>query len=508
MAVLRVDPPWRGLDVSSGPEDVLPGYSPVMVNFLPGRKGRVPIRGGMGAGSAATAITISSAPGGWTVDDTLFWATGAAGGFALSLYNNPTPASIVAASSVQASLNTVTKLSKSYAIIGGSAYGPALGIAKGLVRFNGSTTAVTEVANSPVQAQAVANHLSRLFVLGGSVPGTATPINPNSLYWTDPNPATGLAGGTLAVWQDDASGLTNQIVLPDGENWLGLLSVQRTLYVLSTNSLYQLTGTTPSTFTLSRIADVGLAGDGHAYCAADTGFYFVANDGLRYWDGAQMDNVSGDTMRSAFDPAYGNSGNILTRLPGGYLSVFLGYSRWLVMHETTRAWADFKLDPTLWLSGVAPIVRRTKTGWGLLGQTPGLKARVGDCTPLTIPEAFIDTNLVDSVMTECYSPVLRLGFPNSRATVKRVWVQTSAHALTADPLAWQIAVRDPSQGTDVALTNVLSTASIEVNDNGVDVYAEVPYVQLRHWIVPPAVSQWTRGSVLASFVEYEVAQQR
>ncbi len=80
-----------------------------------------------------------------------------------------------------------------------------------LGRWDGGATAIVTQTNAPHQFKDLQVHAKRLFVLGGTVPGTSTPVvnGGRTLFYSDANPAANLA--LTASWQDDVSGLTNRI---------------------------------------------------------------------------------------------------------------------------------------------------------------------------------------------------------------------------------------------------------------------------------------------------------
>jgi hypothetical protein len=125
-----------------------------------------------------------------------------------------------------------------------------------LLRWSGSTSAPAVYVNAPVAAQDVAYHYNRLFVLGGEAIGT-TDRQVNSLYWSPTcSLPTAPACRIGRAWQDDVSGLANQLVVGSrttSDFGVALAHVGAEPLILKRRSLWMLYGTAPSNFQVKQV---------------------------------------------------------------------------------------------------------------------------------------------------------------------------------------------------------------------------------------------------------------
>jgi len=165
-----------------------------------------------------------------------------------------------------------------------------------LLRWDGTTTAPVAYSNAPRGGQDVSVHLNRLWVLGGTNPSTpaTAPIALNTLYWSD---NAGPTTDVLTAWQDDVSGLVNQIIVGDQDPYdfgVALASVGQNLVILKRRSVHVLYGTSPDTFTIRRVtAEYGCI-DPRTVVETDEGVFFLSANGYIFFDGSTFTNMSVD----------------------------------------------------------------------------------------------------------------------------------------------------------------------------------------------------------------------
>lgn len=319
LELLSVVPPSRGHNLSAAPEYLPQDQGQLVSNLLTGYPGRLPMRGSLYSSSGLVPFApnaygaLAPVPGGDQValqvsgDGTHLYtfSPGAAGGGLGSVaYALANSLSVIVAPT---SLGSYTWLIDDSGTLDAS----SMYLSRFLVRLDSAVATVT-YSNAPRSPGAVKAHLSRLLVLGGSVPGTTAPIYGNKLYWTDPG---GPTADTLAMWQDDVSGLVNQIDLggavSDRGVGLAVVGNGNQLLILRNNQTQILYGTSPSNWSVRnapfRCGASALASPlEHA-----GGVFWITNDAqVAYYNGSSFRIVSGP-VKEALQAAYLNLG------PGG-----------------------------------------------------------------------------------------------------------------------------------------------------------------------------------------------
>jgi hypothetical protein len=271
----RIAAPSGGIDVDSGYGYVSAAHGQEVHNFLPGRPGKLEVRGNL------TIAQIDADP----EPPLALWRSGtrALVGRDSSTYTwdvsdlTTDPAELVDA-----------RIGPSYVGYGEDVYGTPGDTGTKIQRWylDTGTETLDEIDNSPVDALAVTVHLDRLFVLGGSEPGTTTPVTKRTLWWTDP-----LAGevlpATLDAWKDDASGLVNQIDLggTDSDYGVGFAAINGSLAILRRRSVHLLTGQTPDNFAQRRLVSATGCTSVRSITEYAGGFFYMSDDGLAWCDG-------------------------------------------------------------------------------------------------------------------------------------------------------------------------------------------------------------------------------
>ncbi|MGZ6852641.1 MAG: hypothetical protein ACXVGC_01040 [Mycobacteriaceae bacterium] len=317
----------------------------------------------------------------------------------------------------------------------------------------GGITAYTS-ANAPSNGIVdVASHLDRLFVLGGCVPGTSGPSYKDRLYWSD---IGGPVTNTLALWQDDVSGLVNQIVLDGGASnyGVGLANTQSGLMVFRRQSVDLLSGVTPANFALRRVLSIG--------CRATTsiveysgGVFFMSDDGFMWFDGSVERRVSDAVQPSFMAAARADNAMVHASLIGTD-SLLVKVIRtdtspnattWsAIYHVPSGAWYDFTSNALL--GGNRPLWSGRTVNFPYV--TDGRV--VYDASFVTQPtavdkslrgtETVPDTAVKSIIPAEMKTRVASLGLPMRTATLNRAYPQYILRTDVASNAGWSVTVED------------------------------------------------------------------
>lgn len=336
---VKLAPPWRGVNNTDGRNYLTDGTAVDMENILPGTTGRAIQRGSF-SGIPYLLGTTKIISGMWvnSNDEILTWLGDAS---KLARLSDPLGKTDVTPSTSLSSSVPAGRCVR----IGSNYYG--LTTNSDLMGWNGSGTVTSfPSGNPPRRPKDCIAHLERLFVLGGTIPGTGTAA-PNSIFYTDPG-VTDIS--LLASWQDDYSGLVNRIDVPlaegDEPQCLGLLG--QNLAIFCTNAIYVLYGQTPASFSLRR------AYSGHGTTRRDS--VLSHGSGCFFQHGASICYFDGDTVTTVSDPIERDLGQtsylaVAARLSADYLYFLflppdfhgIGY----VLHVPTRTWTKFTMSEDL-----------------------------------------------------------------------------------------------------------------------------------------------------------------
>lgn len=464
LAVERLQPASLGLDIAASPEYIDQRRGQVLDNMLPGRDGKVTMRGEL---SFPTPAPIYPDDG---LRHGAFAFTPTAGPLDDFLIRGATNTKVRRVGSPDVAVADATFLpGRSCARHGANVYGinPYPGdITNGcLLKWDGGTSAVKQLGSAPRGALAVCSHLRAMFVLGGSVPGTTTPFLGNALYWTDPNTTT-IDLTTMATWQDDVSGLVNQVTL-DGDPsdpGVALASVANRLYILRERSLWVMTGSSPSSFTFRQISRNGCL-DPAAVQVIDDVLYFMSPEGLMRYDGAALENLSRRIWPAMANEASGfQAGWSLARLGSEYLMLagpqgapyfaallYLPSGAWSKLTVSTAA------DPDTF-GHVALVGGGNKGSFAWIGQKFWVAHRVA------VPEANFHFGMDDSLypFPAAYrTRVARLGTPANMAQLNRVFVDYRFDGNDAQT-PWEVHLYD-GEGTMIQNLGTVPLASSSGN---------------------------------------------
>lgn len=277
--------PWRGMDLAKPPDQLPRGFCQSLRNLLPGEEGLVRMRGPIKSDYTVKAASVSGYVDGYI---------GLGNNVLVNMSSNATLTRIdPTTDSVNNLVFTPRPTLFQWAEISGLSYAPFVGGGTSLIhKWDGTTSVPVSVANSPSAAKGVAAWLNRVFVLGGSVPGTTTPVYTNKLYWSDNE---GPTAGTLDNWKDDATGLVNQINLGGDAVYdpgVGLAKVGSWLLILRRNSIQMLVGTSPANFQLRTITQSMGCVNARTIVELDGVVYFLSDSGYVRFDGSSLRTVS------------------------------------------------------------------------------------------------------------------------------------------------------------------------------------------------------------------------
>lgn len=477
-----ISAPWGGYDTETADAHLGANKARLLKNLLPGRPGKAVLRGPLRRprdtdSAAAGASTTFS--GGWVFDDKLLHAdmdTNPVGYMVTDWApTNPTLSTKVNPVSLNVGLYpfhtrggnfvygyTAGAQGASGAPVpnrrtaGGSASDPAAT----LLRWTGGATAgdfvVYGAATHPRGAVDVRTFLNRIFVLGGSEPGSTAPVFTTRLYWTNDlaDGATPLADA-VSTWQ--TGGVTNRIVLEGTGNdyGVGMAILNGRLVILRRQSLYMMTGSDPSTFAVRKIAAVGCVDPG-SILEWDNGVYFLSDTGLMFFDGSEVqpigDAIAGEIAAAAWQGAVVSELSIARISAQHFMMCSTGSIRksWLY-HVPTRSWAEVTADTSV-IAGGSPRRISRVVNYPLVFDGTYLY----DVTFLPMPEAsdattqagrdrsgFAGSDVV--IPGEQLTRTFKLSAPEDKSQLHRFFIDYALKAppgVTNGTLQWEITVED------------------------------------------------------------------
>lgn len=494
MPLERIQAPHAGMNVDASPDYVANNQAPVFENLLPGYPGRALSRGSITSGISNISAAAALVDAVWTIDDTAL----------LRLSDNTTQqANLVAltATDVTATIGEVPA-SNAYARYGSKVYGavtdattsPALGA------WSGGT--IAQQTNAPYGFKDVQVFAKRLWTLGGSTPGTTTPVKKYSLFYTDPDPAADLT--LLASWQNSlAVPAVNEIVFDADDTPRALASCGKFMAILGSNSINILTGTGDSSFAVRNLSKSWGVTNLESVVEADDGFYFLSTRGYCYCDGSSVRVVSDQAVTSSL-LLQGTAAIIVgTLFDNGFVGLSIGTDDILLYHATTGAWTAINSllatnTATVFRSSTYPCVWSGRSIWRLDKVTQPFGTGRRDSGDVGIP-----------ILLE--SRVARLGSPLQAATVSRVVVDYKAFTNDASPVdGWTLDLlnEDRTIVATATLPSVLDSSTTGPRQRAVvDVYGEFQALQLRlRWNHPSSAQQMAALEVYDAWVEYTPGQ--
>lgn len=433
--LLTIPVPHEGLDTDSAFDSIGVRKSPFLENFLVDRPGMLPIRGPINDSIDFQAIPAGGPKvvGVWAHNNNLLIGRRAQ---SVSAVRDPWAApyrkaaaeadlatGVTTLKHVNLDIGTVTDVGgadqnqipgPSWTRLGDHVYG--IGFARvatnsvnynggfqwltRILRWDGTASLPTVYTNCPHGAQSIKAHYRRLFVLGGRNPDNSGTLQPNALWFSDPTDAAALADN-LTSWQDDTSGLVNQIRLLADDNDFGvaLARVGTDLAILRRRSVWLLQGYSPSTFLVQPISmDTGCI-DPRSVVEDDDGVYFMSDHGYVFFDGSQLVRIS-DQLRTTLlasalevvgDRGIDGGRCVAANLHHGYIGVSVGVSDSIttgdsstlfsaIYHTGSRGWVYLSSDA---------LIDRFPVGFGHASTESFLfdDSRIFDTSKMTLPES-------------------------------------------------------------------------------------------------------------------------
>jgi hypothetical protein len=405
MPVERIEPAYDGINTDSAP-DTLRTEAPVLTNFLVDRPGKLPMRGPingavqMYSGAAAEKPIMP-----WVHNNNLLVglkansATAVRDPWVAPFRRAAAEAELADGHTTAYHLNLETGVTSSVAVtqdncpgsrftrlgdfVWGTGYSrvPANTFTSNggiqnktnLLRWDGTVTAPTAYVNGPLGFQDIRAHLNRLFAAGGLKPSTTT-YSPNSLFYSDLVTPGTTPADTLAFWQSDiAPNPVNELVIDSNDPSdfiVALAKVGRALAIFKRRSIHLLLGETSDTFVVRPFTTETGCVDPRSVLEYQDGVFFASDQGLIWFDGQQLINVTQDqrsTIVAAITNTVGNRGvdggrAVTGRLPNDYIFFGVGVTPNTagpslmdftgIYHPPRTAWAELTSDA---LSGGRPV---------------------------------------------------------------------------------------------------------------------------------------------------------
>jgi hypothetical protein len=602
MAYEKIEPAFEGLDTDTAQDYLDKRRAPLLRNFLVDRPGKLPIRGPIFDSIDLYAGALAEKPAGiWQYGNNLLvglkansatamrdpWVspyrrtstTGDLSNHHTTMYHVNLDTRVTTAVAAATAITTPGPRS---ARLGASTYGISFNgtadetVGGGLqrrtqlCRWGGTAVLPTTIATTfaPSCMQDVKVHLNRLFVLGGNVPGTTGAVKANSLFWSD---VDGPVAGTLAEWQDDVSGLVNQLVVDSDDTsdfGVGLAKLESGLVIFKRRSIHMLRGQTPAAFSLRTVTQAVGCIDPRSIVEYQGAIYFMSHQGFMRFDGSEITNTTSDLRTSLLANAIAAVGDagvdggavIASNLGNDYIGVTISkltntaatpstnyFSA--MYHVPTKAWVSLTSDA---LSARAPIgVGRTLSKTfivddqrifdgsfivapetttedrrGIDAATPIFTLDASGGGPLmngtgntiknqlTLVEAW--TSLTYSTIPAAWqSRLARLAQPGARTALKRLLLD---YTFQVDAAAddggsgWYVTVLD-GQGNvllseiQVPIQGDPSTYAFR-RQHAVDMFCEANDLQLRVEWRGTTTYALTDASLFGAYVEFQPAQQR
>lgn len=482
LSTQTISAPWGGYDTETADAHLAANKGRLLKNLLPGRPGKAVLRGPLRRPRDTDSAVVGGSTtfsGGWVFEDKLLLA---------DMDTNPVGYMVTDWSGTNPSLSAKVNpaglnigLYPFHARGGNFVYGYTAGTdgtagaptpnrrtAGGsasaanalMLRWTGGTTAGDFVAYSatthPRGAVDIRTFLNRIFILGGSEPGTTTPVFTTRLYWSnDLADGTTPIADTVAAWQ--TGGVTNRIVLEGTSNdyGVGMALLNGRLVILRRQSLYLMTGSDPSTFAVRKIASVGCVDPG-SILEWDDGIYFLSDTGLMFFDGASVipvgDPIAGEIAAAAWQGSTVSELSLARVSAQHFMMCATGAIRksWLY-HVPTKSWAEVTADASV-LAGGAPRRISRVVNYPLVYDGTYLY----DATFVTLPEAAdaatqagrdrsgfsgADTVIPGELLTRTF----KLATPESKSQLFAFFIDYALKtppSVTSGTLQWEVTVED------------------------------------------------------------------
>lgn len=522
---LRVLAPYAGEDIASAPYEANKASGLMIENFLPGRRGKLYLRGYT---QFATTYAAADNPALWASpknsEDLFFWQNSGAPNMNIVQPSGGGPGAAFATPA-----GFTTGPARDHAVFGSFTYGASTRNNFGrspMWKWDGQTVAAgfSTLVQGPDEVQSLTVFASRLMALAQRAPGAlgvpATQTN-SILYWTD---ADWGGADTLASWQDDVTGLVNKIVLPTGGTYHSLIVVGDVLYILGTAGICALRGSGPSNWVLKKVLTLPVqrALDGSAgvpAIAVDNTLHFMSDQGIMSFDGYSARVIS-NPIRERIAGAT-NTTTEAVRLSSDYVGWRIGdnwsdaQSRWYAYHIPTGSWCRLS-STALTGTGIPKWLGATNTGaiWA------ANNTRIANISSLVLPEntkaeVLVDTQpqnardgLTGPVITAtARSRLLDLGTLTTKAQLNKIRGEVILQQKTApNPATLTMSVKDEAG-------NVLGSAVVNADTSAqkklvtFDCFEEVDNCFLE-WVLVTNATQYITFEVHDAEIDYQPARSR
>lgn len=394
---------YLGVDTESAPNKIRAGYAQSVENCLTGIPGRLPLRGGL---TPALALPAARKRGWASRNGSLLLAGSTT---ALSKVDSSFALSVVTASDADHVPGVP------YAQVGDVVYG--IGNTGFVLRWEDGPGTITKYANAPTAGNDLAYWLNRLWFLGT-----------DRLKWSDQVDGGTALPDTAAAWQDDVSGLDNQILLEtiSGSNTArGLGVLPSALLVFGANSVDMLVGSAPSNVALRPHVSSHGCVDRRTIVRYGDAILWLAPEGFFAFDGAQEVELSAQIRGALVNNTSPSGGASAVLLDRDYVMLSLndtfGPSTQWLLHLPTRSWSKF--SSAVFTTTTCYVGRQGASG--ARGFICDVSHGIWSLDNVTRPHASVDTQVDSSGVAFTASVLTRvaeLAGPTQRAKVSRLIV--------------------------------------------------------------------------------------
>lgn len=410
--------PLGGLD-SSASEDVLPrtARSRRVRNVLLNRQGKLVARGSITNYMALTAARVDVLMAGWQSPTQLGRIMIGRTDSQLSFFDIYVPSSTVVAMPTNTLSPATARLSETMAVLGGYAWGS---LGNRVMRWDGGNLVGSNVIylNGPLNAGVFEAHLTRLFV-GHCAPtgGPTTTSDGAKIVWSDPG---GPLTDTAAVWQDDVTGLPNQIVLDDtSDQIIALKSWNGRLYIFRQRSVWVLTGSAPANFAVRKVLSHGCA-NAASVCVTESAIYWLNGYGsvVRY-DGGRAVIISDAIIDSM---GYPINASITGFTSNDHILLVTSAGTAFLYYVPANSWSEVTFDPAIF-SGGAPTITVPGQDGPYVVTTAGVASARN--LPLASAQSGAETGgsgVAAGVPIDVYSGPIQFAAPTNAVALKRLMV--------------------------------------------------------------------------------------
>jgi hypothetical protein len=549
--------PWGGYDTETADAHIAANKCRLLKNLLPGRPGKVVLRGPVRRSAstdsaAAGGSTVWS--GGWVFGDKLLHAdmhTNPVGymvtdwapatptlsskvnptGLNVGLYPFHTRAGNYVYGFTAGAAGAPGQPSPNRRTAGGASVDPA---ARMLYWTGGNTSGdfvLLSATAHPVGSSDIRTYLNRLFVLGGAVPGTASPVFTTRLYYSsDLGDGTTVLPDNVSSWQ--TGGTVNQIQLEGTSNDYGvaLAILSGRLIILRRQSTYMMTGSDPTTFAIRKIAGVGCIDPG-SVLEWDDGIYFLSDTGLQFFDGSTMhpisSPISGELAAASWQGTSVSELSIIRVSSEHFMMTATGTIRksWLY-HVPSQSWSEITAATSVFAGGAPTRVARVvnyplaydgaylfDTSFITLPEAADASTQAGrDLSPRTSTDVLIPGEML--------TRTFRLGSPEDKSQLQRFFIDyalKTGPGVTSGAIEWDITLEDgrgnvittvngfPGDYAGGELVRVAPHRHREVEES---VRVEADEIALR-WILNAGAPAWPAyAEVQDSALQYTVTRWR